>query len=236
MNINKDLNKTVSILRCQGSSIAKTQDYVAIEHPFTVILNGEELLHFVCTPHMLRELTLGLLLSQGVIRTLDDVRTLEVGQDCGVVWLKDGFTQRKPKLLSIGPVFQAHDLLQYSEMAARKGALFLKTGGAHYGGIYIGQELCCFAEDISRKNALAKALGGALLERKPLGGVCLITSGRVSEEIALMAIHAGVSTLVSRSAPTHMAIAVAQKYNLTLCGFVRGNRMNIYAGKERIEF
>lgn len=189
---------------------------------------------FVCTPDMLRELVFGLLLSCGMISAPEDVYDLTLAGEQALVRLKAELPRREPLELPLEPLYAAEHLLWCGENAAGQGELFARTGGAHYGGIYIERRLCSFAEDISRKNALAKAMGGALLSGIMLREACLVTSGRVSEEIVMMAVYAGIPMLISRAAPTDRAVEAALWYRLTLCGFVRGDRMNCYAGESRL--
>lgn len=229
-----EVKKTISIVRCQEGMLSKIEDCVTVEQPLTVFLDGREYQKTVYTPAQLRELVFGLLFADGLIRAPEEVIALELTEARAELWCYEALRPREPEPLPPGSAFPAQGLLQCEADAARRGELFCRTGGAHYGGIYLAHELCCFAEDISRKNALAKALGGALLAGLPLQDACLVTSGRVSEEIVLMAVQAGVPVLLSRSAPTDRAVDAARRYHLALCGFARGDRMNIYAAGERI--
>ena len=89
-------------------------------------------------------------------------------------------------------------------------------------------------EDIGRHNAIDKAFGRALLEEWDVSQAFLITSGRVPEDAIKKALTTGLSVVISRSAPTHAAVDLARSSNITLCGFARGRRMNIYSAPERI--
>ncbi|MCK5328107.1 MAG: formate dehydrogenase accessory sulfurtransferase FdhD, partial [Candidatus Latescibacteria bacterium] len=90
-------------------------------------------------------------------------------------------------------------------------------------------------EDIGRHNAMDRILGACLLEDIALEDKMMLTSGRTSSEIVFKAGRGRISILVSRSAPTDLAIRIAEQAGITLIGFVRGKRMNIYAHPERIE-
>ncbi|MFZ2088007.1 MAG: formate dehydrogenase accessory sulfurtransferase FdhD [Desulfobaccales bacterium] len=114
-------------------------------------------------------------------------------------------------------------------------AVFQATGGSHAVAL-AGPEGSVFisAEDVGRHNAMDKVIGRALLEKRDFGGMVTLLSGRISFEMALKAARAGLPILAAVSAPTTMAIELAQELNLTLVGFARGNNLNIYTHPERL--
>lgn len=114
--------------------------------------------------------------------------------------------------------------------------VFDKTGGLHATGLFTADgELVTLREDVGRHNALDKVVGDALRAgRLPLRDHILMVSGRTSFELAQKALMAGVPILAGVSAPSSLAVELAQEFGLTLVGFLRGQSMNIYAGAERI--
>jgi FdhD protein len=115
-------------------------------------------------------------------------------------------------------------------------AVFGRTGGLHAAALFdAGGELIVLREDIGRHNAVDKVIGWAFLEgRLPLGGHVLLVSGRGGFEIVQKAIAAGIPLLASVSAPSSLAVQLAREFELTLVGFLRGQRFVIYSGEERI--
>ena len=116
----------------------------------------------------------------------------------------------------------------------KRSELFLETGGVHSCGLYYGSKMLMFEEDIGRHNALDKIIGKALKEDIDLKDKMVFTSGRISSEILIKTAKREISTIVSRSAPTSLAIDMAKELRINLIGFVRGEKLNIYTNIEKM--
>ena len=114
--------------------------------------------------------------------------------------------------------------------------LFEVTGGLHAAGLFTADgSLVATREDVGRHNAVDKLVGwGVLGDRLPLSGTVLMVSGRCGYEIVQKAVAAGIPVVASVSAPSSLAVAVAEDFGVTLVGFLRGRRCNVYAGRERL--
>jgi FdhD protein len=116
----------------------------------------------------------------------------------------------------------------------RRSEVHRQTGGVHAAALSDRRGTFVFREDIGRHNAVDKAIGACLLDEQSFEEKILITSGRLSSEILHKAAACGLPVVVSRSAPTDRSVALAQKKHITLVGFARGGRMNVYSAAERI--
>jgi FdhD protein len=115
-----------------------------------------------------------------------------------------------------------------------RSELHRQTGGVHAAALADREGILVFREDIGRHNAVDKVIGAYLLQGSDLSEKLLLSSGRLSSEILHKAAACGLPVVVSRSAPTDRCVALARERSITLIGFARGRRMNIYAGEQRV--
>jgi FdhD protein len=116
-----------------------------------------------------------------------------------------------------------------------RSQLHRQTGGVHAAALADANKILVFREDIGRHNAVDKVIGACLPRSNDFGDKLLLTSGRLSSEILHKAAACALPIVVSRSAPTDRCVALARERNVTLIGFARGSRMNVYSGEQRID-
>jgi FdhD protein len=233
-------------------------DEVAVEEPLEIRVDGTPLAVTMRTPGHDEELAAGFLFGEGlidgppVVGLTDDLaaNTVEVRgpllgdptarrfyttSSCGVCG--KGALEEVAVLapaLPEGPVV-ARELLAALPDRLRQPE-FERTGGLHATGLFdLEGRLVSVREDVGRHNAMDKVIGRALLDGElPLRERLLCVSGRLSFELVQKAVVAGAPVLVGVGAPTSLAVSLAADRNLTLAGFARGGRVNVYAGAARV--
>jgi FdhD protein len=167
------------------------------------------------------------------------VRTGILSSACGVCGSAslDALHERGLSRVSDGVTVPADVLYGLPDALRAAQGVFEVTGGLHAAGLFTAAgSLVAVREDVGRHNAVDKLVGwGVLGDRLPLSGTVLMVSGRCGYEIVQKAVAAGIPVVASVSAPSSLAVAVAEDFGLTLVGFLRGRRCNVYAGRERIQ-
>jgi FdhD protein len=234
------------------------EDVVAVEEPLEIRVDGKPLAVTMRTPGHDEELALGFLLTEGLI---DGARAAGLSEDlaantievrgpllrdpgnrrfyttsscgvCGKGALEEVAVLSAP--LAPGPQVPRELVAHLPERLEQP--TFKSTGGLHATGLFsaAGDPLIT-REDVGRHNAMDKVIGRALLDGLvPLEGWILCVSGRLSFELVQKAAVAGAPILVGVGAPSSLAISVAEDRGLTLCGFARGSRVNVYTHPDRI--
>lgn len=222
------------------------------EFPLALVLNGEYSNTFLCTPENLEQLVAGFLMTKGVIKSKDDIKSIEVDFDNRVAhatieknedldkgkryYLNDlDYVDLKP-IEKTETTIKVSDIYEVMKENLTSSELFKNTGGVHSVAIYDNEKLITIREDVARHNAMDKSIGYCLLNNIDLKDKIIFVSGRISCEMILKAAKAGIPIVISKSAPTNLSREIAKKLNITLAGFVRGERMNIYTEPQRIIF
>lgn len=245
--------KVVRCTREKAGTFTESEHEVVLEVPLTITVNGRHALTVMTSPVMVRELVTGLLYTERIIHGPDEIESIQIEPDRVSVLTKNPFkiliskktvlsgcggsssfldVAKLPKILS-GLVVDATDIRAGMKQTLQSD-LHAKTGGVHIVGLFNSGGMVCIAEDIGRHNALDRVIGYGLLNNIPFSQTFVVSSGRVSSEMARKCLIAGIPIIVSRSATTSLAVEMAEKTGLTIIGFARSDQMNIYTHPERI--
>ena len=235
-------------------------DYVITEYPITLYINNNRYVTLLVTPNHIKELVLGYMKSEKLIDSITDIKNVDIDLD---KYRADVITNipinqeeySKDKLLTsgcgVGTRFHQdlddlvlaaldndtkihyEDIIKASKILNNESGLFKLTGGVHSCLLFINNKEYYF-EDIGRHNAVDKAMGHILINDLDTTNSYIISSGRISSDMLIKCAVSKVPIAISRSAPTSLAVALARKMGVTLIGFVRGNKFNVYSGKERV--
>ncbi|WKZ34422.1 MAG: formate dehydrogenase accessory sulfurtransferase FdhD [Anaerolineales bacterium] len=229
-----------------------------VETPVSLTVNGKEWITFMCTPIHLEELAVGFLYNEGIIQSMDqvaDVRLCEHGDNVDV-WLNQDAEQptnwrrtsgctggvtavdllAKPNV-NLGEnrlKVQPEAIMEMVEKLFESQELYRDTGGVHTSALSDGEKVVLAADDIGRHNTLDKIAGMCLMQNVFPENRILITTGRISSEMLQKAAQLNAPILISRTSPSSLSIEMAERYGITLIGYARKHRFNVYSNPQRV--
>lgn len=256
--------KSVAITKLtdSGRLVTHVDDKVIVEQPITIIIKDFGSFTILCTPDNIQALAVGFAFTEGMITTIDDIISIsELGSELNTIILdikhKPQSKKRRnliissacglcearniDKLLENIPALAKNIFLNFSHIEnivnqlLEQQILYQTTGATHAAGFFNQNgDLVTLAEDIGRHNALDKIIGQGLLKQMPVPSYGIIISSRISFELVAKTALAGLEIIIAVSAPSSLAIKAAKKWGITLLGFTRPGRTNIYTHPERI--
>ncbi len=250
--------KPIHYFQINSHKNEEIEGHTIVETPVSLTVNGQVWTTFMCTPIHLEALMVGFLYNEGTIDRMDevaDVRICEHGDNVDV-WLThdapkpDSWTRtsgctggvtavasiERPQPVAVSDEFNLSpgQINQLVEMLFEAQELYRETGGVHTSALSDGDRVILSAEDIGRHNTLDKIAGMCLMENIWPDRRVLITTGRVSSEMLQKAVRMGAKVVASRTSPSSLSIELAEAWDITLIGYARRNKFNLYATPERI--
>ncbi len=254
--------KTVVIDKLIENEAHEIEDVTIEEARLNLFLNGEKAISMMTIPKDQDAHAIGFLMSENVISSIDDVEMLKVSEDGLRVDIKAKIDENslqnlyKEKTLVSGcgggvtgnvegsleipfnqTAFKIKPETIYTEVKKfyQESELYNLTGCVHKAMIYLLDGTTVTAEDIGRHNAIDKVMGKCKLQKLDTSKSILFVSGRLSSEMVTKAVMHKIPIVVSRTAPTYLGVQTAHKHGLTLIGFARGKKMNLYTHSGRID-
>lgn len=249
-------------IRFNEGAATLEDETIAIEYPLTIYVNHDEFATMVCTPMNMRELIIGFLAAEGIIRTYEEIKSIQIDEERGFAYV-DLYKQleqdhhdhssrfigsccgksrqfyfksdvRTAKTVMSKMTIHAQACLDLMDQLQTLSNHFQKTGGVHNAALCTVDQLVTIRTDIGRHNALDKIYGHVIKNNIPLNNKLIVFSGRISSEVLLKVSKMGVGIIVSKSAPTDLALRLAEDLGITAIGFARRNKMNVYTHQHRV--
>lgn len=257
--------ETYTIVRYQSGTFSKQTDEVVTESPITIKLNSEEYVTVVCTPNYIEDMVIGFLISEGIISSYKDIEELWIQKENGIIHVKSskinplyqtlynkryvtsccgksrqGFVfindaAKAKKLHDIHITITPEECFHLMTSLQQSSTTFRQTGGVHNTALCDRKNILLARMDIGRHNALDKIYGHCLRNNISVQGKIIAFSGRISSEILLKVSKIGCEIVLSKSAPTKLALQLAHDLGITVVGFIRNGSCNIYTHPERID-
>ena len=254
--------KTVLIDKLIENKAVEFEDVTIDEVRLNLYLNGEKTISMMCIPKDQDAHAIGYLMSENVISSYKDIKEVKISKDGLRVDVKANINEDsiqnlfKEKTLTSGcgggvtgnvagfleiPFNQsafkvkAQTILDEVKIFYKDSELYNLTGCVHKAMIYLLDGTRVTAEDIGRHNAIDKAIGKCMMQGLDTTKSVLFVSGRLSSEMVTKAVMHAIPMIVSRTAPTYLGVQTAQKHGITMIGFARGKKMNMYTHQGRID-
>lgn len=254
------------VIKIEENIKSDSDELLVCEYPLTIFLNKKKIATLLCSPENLKALTLGFLRTERLITKAEDITYFKLDEEKGIAEVETGkedvykekFHSKKVNLQNVegdngssllnffdsvncepvdsDMVLSFEKIYEFMEKNLTYSEVFRKTGGVHCVALSDTNNIMVICEDVARHNALDKVIGQSLMKNIFLKDKVIILSGRVSLEMILKAAKMQIPIIISKSAPTSLSVALAKKLNITLVGFVRGKKMNIYANEQRIKY
>jgi FdhD protein len=252
------------ILQFANGKAEYKEDRIVTEYPVTIKINGKEFVTMVCTPEYIEDMAIGYLASEGIIRRYEEIKDVWVQEDEGFIHIqtdkpnpyyekfqnkryitsccgasRQGFVFVNDKLTAkkmndIRVTLSPEDCFRLMNEMQQSAETFQQTGGVHNAALCDRNGIVLMRMDIGRHNALDKIYGYCLKNDISIGDKVLVFSGRISSEILLKVAKIGCEMVLSKSAPTELALQLAEELGITTVGFIRHQSLNVYTHPERL--
>lgn len=243
----------IDAINFKNGNVKNSKEKVVKDETITLTINKDISRSLSAIEDSLKEFAVGYLINENMIKTVNDIKKIEIeGPQINVeiddtllktnetVLCSDSAGGWRSKIKNVNPVesdfkVNVNELIERIEELKNKAEIWQATGGTHVAGIVYKNQFIV-KEDVSRHVAVDKVIGYAILNDFDLKNSYVIYSGRMPADMVIKMTRAGVPILASNAAPANSGYNIAKKGNITLVGFLRGQRCNIYNNMNRIIF
>ena len=239
--------KKVNIVKV-NQDVQHTDDVVAIDTKMKLFVNGSKLGEFYLSPRDLEDFVLGYLLDERYIETREDVKNISVNDLNIEVELindqpverdnlacYDGWVHQDQELVKVNSDFKVErsQVMDSFDLLIQKAEVWSKTGGTHVAAL-VGEGKFIVREDVSRHVAVDKVIGAGLMAEIDFSQSFIVCSGRIPPDRVVKLANVGIPIMVTKAAPTIEGLKIGETAGITLIGFLRNGRFNIYTHPHRI--
>jgi FdhD protein len=250
-------------VKLEEGNLVAVEQLVSEEAPLTIYLNGKELVTMLCSPNEEKYITLGFLVSEGMIHDIEAITDLTIDSERGFIWVeadtvfpnvantylkrcltaccgrgRTGFyfanDARTIKSIESNLKISAAEILSYSLMLEELSATYHMTHGVHCGALAAKGEFLLYSEDIGRHNVFDKIYGKCLEMKISTADKVVVFSGRISSEILIKVSKMAIPLIIARAVPTSLAIGLAEDLGITLVGAAKGESFFVYTHTGRV--
>ncbi|MBR5408287.1 MAG: formate dehydrogenase accessory sulfurtransferase FdhD [Lachnospiraceae bacterium] len=233
--MNRTVTGTVSVSNITSQlSVSDSEECVLNELNIRLCVDGKVIRTVVCTDTDIKELCYGIMFSDGFISSADDVKAFEISKERDEVFaVLNDRTAAKHTTHAKPAYFKAEWIFEIINAFGKRRGIHSVTAGTHSCLLAIGNDVIFTTEDISRHNAIDKAIGYMLINGIDPGECIMFTSGRVQKDVVSKVINAGINVLVSKSVPTMQAVELSKEKGLTLICRAWPDEIKIFSGEDR---
>jgi FdhD protein len=240
-------------IKVDGEEFRKELHEVVEEVPIALFVNGRHAMTAMMSPVQLEEFVTGFLFTEQIVKGIDEIESIRIEQNRISVITKNLFKVLGPKKTILSGCGGSVSFIDAGKLPTIKSDLTVTpkkieesikvalasdlhqiTGGIHVVALLDSDTVLSVSEDIGRHNAVDRVIGYGLRNGIDLSRTFIVSSGRISSEMVRKCLIANIPVIVSRSATTTLSVEIAEKTGLTIVGFARAGKMNIYSHPERI--
>lgn len=248
------LTRKINVIKYTDDKHEEGVEKIVSDETISLKINATPTRNFSTLPEELIDFATGYMIGEGIIKNFDEIKEIKINEAAINVQINDYQEEKdlmlcsdssggwRSKIKNINKVksdlkIEKEELITNIEKLRKNARIWQKTGGTHVSAFVNNDEKeFIVREDVSRHVAVDKVIGAAIRKKLDFSRSYIIYSGRMPADMVIKIVRAGVPLLASNAAPSFSGYTVAEKGNITLIGFIRGDRFNIYTYPERIVF